>query len=48
VFTDTTLRDNLVEASFEEALNRELERRAHIRARGKESTAVHGWVRRRR
>lgn len=36
------------EVSFEDALNRELERRAYIRARGEELTAVKGPRRRRR
>jgi len=48
VFTDTTPRESSGEVSFEEALNRELERRAYIRARGEESTAVQGPKRRRR
>jgi hypothetical protein len=34
--------------STEDALNRELERRAYVRARGEESTAVRGARRRRR
>ena len=48
VFRDTTPRDAFAEVSSEEALTRELERRAYIRARGEESMAVRGWVRRRR
>jgi len=48
VFRDTTPRPAFGEVSFEEALNRELERRAYIRARGEESTAVRGAKRRRR
>lgn len=48
VFHDSTQRPAFAEVGFEEALTRELERRAYIRARGEESTAVRGWVRRRR
>ena len=47
VFRDTT-NYPMGEVSFEDALNRGLERRAYIRARGEESTAVRGARRRRR
>ena len=47
LFRDTTSYP-MGEVSFEDALNRELERRAYIRARGEESTAVRGAKRRRR
>jgi hypothetical protein len=48
VFRDTTPRDAFAPVGYEEALNRELERRAYVRARGEESRVVRGWVRRRR
>ena len=48
VFRDMTPRDAFAEVSYEEALNRDLERRAYIRARGEESKAVRGPRRRRR
>jgi hypothetical protein len=48
VFRDRTARDLFAEVGFEEALTRELERRAYIRARGEESTAVRRAGRRRR
>lgn len=47
VFRDRTPRDAFAPVSYEEALNRELERRAYIRARGEESQAVRGPRRRR-
>jgi hypothetical protein len=47
VFRDNTPRPAFADASYEEALNRELERRAYIRARGEESQAVRGPKRRR-
>jgi len=46
VFRDLTPRPS-GPVGFEEALNRELERRAYIRARGEESQAVRGPRRRR-
>jgi hypothetical protein len=48
LFADRTQRDLFAEVGFEEAVMRELERRAYIWARGEEWTAVRGWVRRRR
>lgn len=48
VFRDTAPTPEFAEVSYEEALNRALERRAYIRARGEESTAVKGPRRRRR
>lgn len=48
VFRDTTPTPTFAEVSSEEALNRALERRAYIRARGEESMAVKGPRRRRR
>lgn len=48
LFRDTTPRNVFAEVGFEEALNRALERRAYIRARGDESKAVRGAGRRRR
>ena len=48
LFNDRTPRDPFVDVGFEDAVTRELERRAYMRARGEESTAVRGWVRRRR
>lgn len=48
VFRDTTPTPEFAKVGYEEALNRELERRAYIRARGQESTAVKGPRRRRR
>ena len=47
VFTDTP-RDQFTPVSLEESLNRQLEHRAYVRARGEESTAVQGGGRRRR
>ena len=47
VFRDATEYAQFGEVGFEEALNRELERRAYIRARGEESQAVRGPRRRR-
>lgn len=46
LFRDMTQRDLFAPVSYEEALNRELERRAYIRARGEESMAVKGARRR--
>jgi uncharacterized Zn finger protein len=48
VFYDSTPRDQFAPVSFEESLNRQLEHRAYVRARGEESTAVRGLPRRRR
>lgn len=48
VYRDTTPRSAFADISYEEALNRDLERRAYIRARGEESTAVRGAKRRKR
>jgi hypothetical protein len=48
VFLDTTPRAEFGPVSFEEALNSELERRAYVRARGEESTAVREPRQRRR
>lgn len=47
VFRDLTPRPSFGPVGFEEALNRELERRAYIRARGEESQAMRGPRRRR-
>jgi RNase P subunit RPR2 len=47
IFRDTTPYPNFGPVSTEDALNRELERRAYVRARGEESTAVRGARRRR-
>lgn len=46
VFRDPTPRQVFEDVSYEEALNRALERRAYIRARGWESQAVKGARRR--
>ena len=47
VFRDATEYPQFGEVGFEAALNRALERRAYIRARGEESQAVRGPRRRR-
>ncbi|MEP7239532.1 MAG: hypothetical protein ABI697_01485 [Devosia sp.] len=47
VFRDMSPREMFGDVGFEEALNRELERRAYVRARGEESGAVRRARRRR-